>query len=217
MSNLRLWLTAAQAYRSAAQTALAERLATRPIDAEQRAAHGFAWVATTVAALEATLDWLEAGSGTNSVDTHVATLAFAEGIGQLAGGLPMGQNEMFRAADLGIGEAARTLANNCTGLLDTDHAATRAELATALALRGFSRPPVKRPGVLVSVVATALIVVGTAVCCRALLPRVAHTAATGRGAEAEGWHRHLIGRWQLGPKRPHTAGIPLRADLLLFL
>ena len=133
MSNLRPWLTAAQAYRSAAQTALAERLATRPIDAEQRAAHGFAWVATTVAALEATLDWLEAGSGVNPVDAQVATLAFAEGIGQLAGGLPMGQNEMFRAADLGIGEAARTLANNCTGLLDTDHAATRAELATALA------------------------------------------------------------------------------------
>src|SRR3546814_7580347 len=53
---------AAQAYRNAAQAALTERLAARPIDAEQRAAHGFAWVATTVAALEAVLDWLEAGA-----------------------------------------------------------------------------------------------------------------------------------------------------------
>ncbi|KQZ73769.1 acyl-CoA dehydrogenase [Sphingopyxis sp. Root214] len=133
MADLRPALAATQAYRAAAQSALAERLASRPIDNEQRAAHGFAWVATTVAALEATLDWLEAGGGVNPVDAQVATLAFAEGIGQLVGGLPMGQNEIFRPADLSIGREARTLAEACTGLLDTDHATTRAELAAALA------------------------------------------------------------------------------------
>lgn len=133
MTDLRPALTAAQAYRAAAQAALAERLASRAIDAEQRAAHGFAWVATTVAALEATLDWLEAGRGANPVDAQVATLAFAEGIGQLVGGLPMGQNEMFRPADLGTGAAAHALANACADLLDADHAATRADLAAALA------------------------------------------------------------------------------------
>src|SRR3546814_17689936 len=67
---------AAQAYRNAAQAALTERLAARPIDAEQRAAHGFAWVATTVAALEAVLDWLEAGAASNPLDAKIATLAF---------------------------------------------------------------------------------------------------------------------------------------------
>src|SRR3546814_6508066 len=77
---------AAQAYRNAAQAALTERLAARPIDAEQRAAHGFAWVATTVAALEAVLDWLEAGADSNPLDAKIATLAFVEGIGQLVGG-----------------------------------------------------------------------------------------------------------------------------------
>ena len=126
-------LTAAQAYRAAAQAALAERLAVNPIDREQRAAHGFAWVATTVAALEATLDWLDAEQGANPLDAKIATLAFAEGIGQLTGGLPMGQNEIFRPADLGLTAAARTLGDACSGLLDTDHAATRAAVAAALA------------------------------------------------------------------------------------
>ncbi|PKP96747.1 MAG: acyl-CoA dehydrogenase, partial [Alphaproteobacteria bacterium HGW-Alphaproteobacteria-13] len=131
--DLRPTLQAAQAYRAAAQAALAQRLAARPIDSEQRAAHGFAWVATTVAALEAVLDWLDAGQGANPLDAHIATLAFAEGIGQLAGGLPMGQNELFRPADLGLGAAARTLADACADLLDADHAATRAAVAAALA------------------------------------------------------------------------------------
>ena len=126
-------LTAAQAYRATARAALAERLTANPIDDEQRAAHGFAWVATMVAALEATLDWCESGQGTNPLDAKIATLAFAEGIGQLAGGLPMGQNEIFRPADLGLGAAARRLADACASLLAADHAATRAEVAAALA------------------------------------------------------------------------------------
>ncbi|WP_447761189.1 acyl-CoA dehydrogenase family protein [Sphingopyxis panaciterrae] len=133
MTDLRQILIAALAYRGAAQAALKERLAAKPIDGEQRAAHGFAWVATTVAAMEATLEWLEAGNDANQLDAKIATLAFAEGVGQLTGGLPMGQNEIFRPADLGLGDAARTLANACANLLDADHAATRAEVAAALA------------------------------------------------------------------------------------
>jgi (2S)-methylsuccinyl-CoA dehydrogenase len=133
MADLRQALTAGQAYRSAAEAALAERLAHAPIDREQRAAHGFAWVATTVAALEAVLVWRESGRGANPLDARIATLAFAEGIGQLVGGLPMGQNEMFRPADLGLGAEARSLAHACATLLDADHAATRAEVAAVLA------------------------------------------------------------------------------------
>ncbi|WP_293701132.1 MULTISPECIES: acyl-CoA dehydrogenase family protein [unclassified Sphingopyxis] len=133
MADLRSALGAAEAYRVAAETALADRLTQRPVDHEQRAAHGFAWVATTVAALEAVQGWVEAGQGANPLDTKIATLAFAEGIGQLVGGLPMGQNEMFRPADLGIGAAARALAEAGADLLDADHAATRAEIAAALA------------------------------------------------------------------------------------
>lgn len=132
MSDLRQALAAAQDYRTAAQAALAARLETAPIDAEQRAAHGFAWVATTVAALEATLGWYEAGDRPR-VDGLVTELAFAEGIAQLVGGLPMGQNEMFRSADLGLAEAAAKLAADCGALLAADQAAARAELTALLA------------------------------------------------------------------------------------
>lgn len=131
--DLPLALRAAAAYRAAAEGALAERLAQRPIDREQRAAHGFAWVATTVAALASVLDWCQAGRAANPLDAKIAALAFAEGIGQLVGGLPMGQNEMFRPADLGLGGAARILADACADLIDADHAALRADVATALA------------------------------------------------------------------------------------
>lgn len=131
-------LAAAQAYRGAARTALATRLSNRPIDAEQRAAHGFAWVATSVAALEAVQAWHEAGPA-RPIDTFVRDLAFAETIGQLVGGLPMSQNEMFRPADLGLGAAARTLADECADLLDADHAATRRDLVAALAAGDWPR------------------------------------------------------------------------------
>ncbi len=126
-------LAAARAYLAVAQRALADRLAIEPIDRVQRAAHGFAWVATTVSALEATRDWLRRCDGTNPLDANVAALVFAEGLGQLVGGLPMSQNEIFRAADLGLSSAARALADACADLLDADGAAVRAEVGAALA------------------------------------------------------------------------------------
>ncbi len=129
--NLAECLTAAQAYCDAARVALAAR--ARPVEEEQRAAHGFAWVATSVAALEAVLNWRARNGHANPVDALVADLAFAETIAQLIGGLPMGQNEIFRPADLGLGAAARTLADACAPLLDADHAITRAAVGRNLA------------------------------------------------------------------------------------
>ncbi|MEN9717283.1 MAG: hypothetical protein RIQ99_161 [Pseudomonadota bacterium] len=126
-------LGAARGYAALAKAALAERLEGQRIDAHQRAAHGFAWIATSVAALEAVAEWSQAGGGANPLDAQVAQLAFAETLGQLIGGLPMGQNEIVRPADLGLGEAARDLAAACAVLVDVDHAATRAEVAAALA------------------------------------------------------------------------------------
>ncbi|WBH18332.1 acyl-CoA/acyl-ACP dehydrogenase [Sphingomonas radiodurans] len=124
-------LAAAQRYRDDARAALAARLETRAIDTEQRAAHGFAWVATMVAALEAVQDW--AAREATEVDTLVARLAFQESLAQLVGGLPMGQNELFRPADLGLAAAARTLADACADLLDRDMAADRRALVDGLA------------------------------------------------------------------------------------
>lgn len=132
-TTLAPYLTAAQTYRDAARTALSERLADRSFDQEQRAGHGFAWIATQVAALEAVLAWAEAGRNANVLDGMVAELAFAEGIGQLVGGLPMGQNEILRPADLGAGPQARALAAACGDLLETDYGQARAKLCEAMA------------------------------------------------------------------------------------
>ena len=131
MTDLPAALAAAQRYRDDARAALAARLDAAPIDSEQRAAHGFAWVATTVAALESLNDW--ATRDASDADTLVARLAFQESIAQLVGGLPMGQNELFRPADLGLGAAARALADACAALLDRDAAADRRALVDLLA------------------------------------------------------------------------------------
>jgi len=95
-------LEAAEGYRDAAKAALCDRVKERSMDADQRAAHGFSWVATSVAALEAVADWLRLHDGGTELDRNIATLIFAETLGQLTGGLPMGQNEIFRPVDLGI-------------------------------------------------------------------------------------------------------------------
>jgi len=110
------------------------RAATAKIDpADQRAHHGFAWIATSVAALEAVAGWLVANGGGTELDRQVAVLGFAETVAQLAGGLPMGQNELLRPSDLGLGDAARDLAHACADLTDGDLAASRAVVAAALA------------------------------------------------------------------------------------
>ncbi|MFN3620364.1 acyl-CoA dehydrogenase family protein [Sphingorhabdus sp.] len=126
-------LLAVEGYRDAANAALALRLAKRSIDSDQRAAHGFAWVATSVAALEAVRDWLVSNDGGTQLDQKVATLIFAETLGQLTGGLPMGQNEIFRPVDLGVVAAAQALAQNCADWYESDQSATRAAVAQALA------------------------------------------------------------------------------------
>jgi (2S)-methylsuccinyl-CoA dehydrogenase len=131
--DLKQALEAARSSQAAAQAALAKRLVTGHIDAEQRAAHGFAWIATSVAALEAVLEWAKADNGANPLDGMVARLAFFETIGQLVGGLPMGQNELLRPSDLGVGAAGRALASACADLLDEDLRETRKELVVALA------------------------------------------------------------------------------------
>ena len=123
-------LEPARAYLAAAQRALAMRLEQARIDTEQRAAHGVAWLATSIAALDAVSNW--AGAANSDLDRDIARLAFAETLAQMAGGLPMGQNELFRPADLGLGREARDLADACADVLDVDHADSRARVAKAL-------------------------------------------------------------------------------------
>lgn len=126
-------LHAAVVYREAAKAALVGRLAVRSIDTDQRAAHGFAWVATSVAALEAVSRWLDSNDGGMQLDQQVASLIFAETLGQLTGGLLMGQNEILRPVDLGINSAAQLLAQSIPEYLGADQSELRAAVADALA------------------------------------------------------------------------------------
>lgn len=126
-------LEAAEGYRDAAKAALCDRVKERSMDADQRAAHGFSWVATSVAALEAVADWLRLHDGGTELDRNIATLIFAETLGQLTGGLPMGQNEIFRPVDLGTSQQAALLAASCKDILGADHAGMRADVAHAMA------------------------------------------------------------------------------------
>ncbi len=109
----------AEAYLAAAKLAVARRVMRGGRfdpdlgNLEQRAVHGFAWTATTVAALAAALGWAERlheRGRLGEAERLVLQIGFAEYLAQLAGGIPMSQNEFVRPADLGIAsEAARLL------------------------------------------------------------------------------------------------------------
>lgn len=112
-------LDALHAYGDAARTALAARVAPAGkadpalLDAQQRAAHGCAWVATTIAALDALVGWARAAQGRGQygpAEALVLELAFGEYGAQLLGGLPISANEFVRPAQMGLVEAAATLA-----------------------------------------------------------------------------------------------------------
>lgn len=133
MHDLARVIEGARAYRNAALDALVKRLESNPIDKEQRAAHGFAWVATSVAALEAVADWLESSGGANPQDEKVVRLACAETVSQLIGGLPMGQNEIFRPFDLDLDEAATALREVALDCIFAQLIDLRADVAKSLA------------------------------------------------------------------------------------
>ena len=120
-------LRAAEALLAQMLAALRLQLAATGCDAalalqqEQARAHGVAWAATCVQALRQMLAWRErlraAGRG-GELEILLLRAAFAEYLAQLAGGLPMSQGEIFRAASLdGLHAALQAF--------DTDAAACR--------------------------------------------------------------------------------------------
>src|SRR5262245_63979712 len=78
------------------------------IDAAQAASHGLAWLATYVESLRQMLGWagrLEAAQRLGEVERLILAVAFGEYCAQLAGGIPMSQNETVRLAGLGVPRA----------------------------------------------------------------------------------------------------------------
>ncbi|MEX2649935.1 MAG: acyl-CoA dehydrogenase family protein [Alphaproteobacteria bacterium] len=78
------------------------------LDEEQAAAHGLAWIATYVEALRQMLAWarrLDDAGRFGELERLMLQAGFGEYLAQLAGGLPMSQGEIARAAELGVAEA----------------------------------------------------------------------------------------------------------------
>ena len=81
------------------------------LDTEQLAAHGFAWMATYVAALRELRHWatrLDAGGELGEAQRLIVAVGFGEYLAQLAGGIAMGQGEIARPQDLGLDDAELT-------------------------------------------------------------------------------------------------------------
>ena len=77
------------------------------IDNAQHAAHGLAWLATTVEALREMAGWGRtlAGEGRfGEFEQLILAAAFGEYLAQIAGGIPMSQVEIIRPAALGISQ-----------------------------------------------------------------------------------------------------------------
>ena len=145
IDDARSALAAAQTYGEAVGAAVLARVALQgAIDAalltrEQHAVHGFGWVAATLAALEASLDWAEramAAGHFGAVEELTLRIGFGEYLAQLASGLAMSANEIVRPAAFGAQAAARALASHPAAdrlLTDGNTPATRAAYAALLA------------------------------------------------------------------------------------
>jgi len=107
-------LPAAESVLASARNALAERVMTdgrvssTAIDAEQFAAHGFAWLTTYVEGLRQMLAWAERLDGEGKLgelESLMLQSAFGEYLNQIDGGIAVSQVEIVRPGDMGLAAA----------------------------------------------------------------------------------------------------------------
>ena len=103
-------LTAADRVLVAAKSGVRAKLAEAggDIDTVQHAAHGLAWLATSVEGLRQMASWAErltAESKFGEFEQLILAAAFAEYLAQIAGGIPMNQGEVARPESMGIPRA----------------------------------------------------------------------------------------------------------------
>ena len=121
--------------------ALRQRLAQgrgdEALQREQACAHGVAWAATYVHALQQLLGWahrLRDAGRLGELDALLLHAAQAECLAQLAGGLPMSQGEMFRADALDAAAVAAFGADAAVKQLRAEGFDTRARQRIAVLL-----------------------------------------------------------------------------------
>ena len=104
-------LAAAESFGAAARRAVARLVApggkvdATLLEREQFAAHGYAWLATYVAALREMLHWaerLQAAGQLGDLEQMMLQAAYGEYLNQLAGGIALSQVEVLRPTDLGL-------------------------------------------------------------------------------------------------------------------
>ncbi len=85
------------------------RVDAAALDAEQFAAHGFAWMTTYVEGLRQMLDWarrLKDNGKLGELESLMLQTAYGEYLSQLAGGIAISQVEVVRPGDIGVGDDA---------------------------------------------------------------------------------------------------------------
>ena len=101
------------AAREALRTRVSEngKLSVALIESEQTATHGLAWLATYAESLRQMQKWatgLQSEGRFGEIEQLIHQIAFGEYLAQIAGGIPMSQGEIVRAADLGLGAEEMT-------------------------------------------------------------------------------------------------------------
>jgi (2S)-methylsuccinyl-CoA dehydrogenase len=119
-------LNAADEVLAAARQTLSARVVTdgrvdgAALEAEQFAAHGFAWLTTYVEGLRQMLDWanrLQANGKLGELESLMTQAAFGEYLNQIAGGIAISQVETVRLSDIGVSNV--TLHGLCNEAMST--------------------------------------------------------------------------------------------------
>jgi len=108
------------------------------LDAEQRAAHGLAWLATSVECLRQLQGWAAALQGTGQFGPCAALLlqiGFGSTLAALGGGIAMSRGELARPADLGLQAVELATGAAHTLIRQGNSTAARAALAALILLQ----------------------------------------------------------------------------------
>ena len=82
---------------------------------EQHRLHGYAWIATVVAALDTFVGWAERAEAAGAfaeIDELILSVGMGEYCAQIAGGLAMSQHEVIRPSAFGLEDEARGFASS---------------------------------------------------------------------------------------------------------
>ncbi len=111
------------------------KISSDRLEAEQRAAHGLAWLATYVEVirqLHAYAERMSAAGRFGDIEALVVAIGAGEYLSQIVGGIPISQGEMLRLVDMGVGDEALMTTAVRALIADGNTAENRAALATLI-------------------------------------------------------------------------------------